>query len=232
MHVTARAADHQAGVNARTLPQGLIGVFLQRMRASPSNAFVGGDDHPAVGVEDPVAQRIRGKTAEHHRMHGTDASASQHGVGGLGDHGHVDTHPISLFDPPLPQYVGETTNLIVELAVTDVLMVVGLVPFPDQGRGIPPFCQVTIDTVHRHIEPTAAEPACPALVEIRFADLVPGAIPGQEAFRLLGPECFRLLQGAPIHLAIGVGIDQRGLLPRFRHRVKAGLAHRLPPVAA
>jgi hypothetical protein len=39
---------------------------------------------------------MRRKTAKHHRVDSTNAHTGQHGKGCLGDHGHVNQHPVAL----------------------------------------------------------------------------------------------------------------------------------------
>ena len=61
-HIVAGAAHHDAGVGVRAPLQGRVGVLLQRHVAPAARALVRGDHHPAVGVEDAVAQRVRART--------------------------------------------------------------------------------------------------------------------------------------------------------------------------
>ena len=49
------------------------------------------------------------------RVDGADARAGQHGVGQLGDHGHVDADPVALAHAVGLQHVGHPGDLVLEL---------------------------------------------------------------------------------------------------------------------
>ncbi len=103
-------------------------------------------------------QRIRREAAEHHRMHGADAGAGQHGEHRLGDHRHVDGHPVALDDAQLLQHVGEAADAIMKLAVGDLQIEVGLVAFPDDRDLIAALLQMTVNAVGGDVQRAVLEP--------------------------------------------------------------------------
>ena len=67
-----------------------------------------GHDDGRLGVVDPHGEFIRGEPAEHHRVDGAEAGASEHRDHRLGDHRHIDDHAIALRHPQATQCSGET----------------------------------------------------------------------------------------------------------------------------
>ena len=64
-------------------------------------------DHPRLRVLDPHRQLVRREPAEHDRVHGAEPGAGQHGDHGLGNHRHVDDHPVALADAEARKRPGE-----------------------------------------------------------------------------------------------------------------------------
>ncbi|MEY3521987.1 MAG: Acetyl-coenzyme synthetase, partial [Pseudomonadota bacterium] len=60
---------------------------------------IGADHQLWRGVFNPRRQSMGGEPAKHHRMDGANAHASQHGKRGLGNHRHVNQHPVALAYP-------------------------------------------------------------------------------------------------------------------------------------
>ena len=52
-------------------------------------------------------------------MHGADARAGQHGIGGLRNHGQVDRNRVTLSYPMAPEHIGEPADMHVQLRVAD-----------------------------------------------------------------------------------------------------------------
>ena len=63
------------------------------------------------GIVDPGGQLRRGEPAEHHRVHRADPGAGEHGDDRLGDHRHVDHHPVAGAVTQAPQHAGEPRDL-------------------------------------------------------------------------------------------------------------------------
>ena len=85
-------------------------LAFERNDLAAAHAFIGGDDKLGLAILDAVGEAIRRKAAEHHGMDGADARAGQHGVGGLGDHRHVDGDAVALLDAVLLQHIGEAAD--------------------------------------------------------------------------------------------------------------------------
>ena len=75
------------------------------------------DDGFRGGIVDPLCQLGRGKAAEHHRMHGAKARASEHRHDCLGNHRHVDDDPVARRDTQLLQHAGKARRGILQLGI-------------------------------------------------------------------------------------------------------------------
>ena len=204
--------DNHDMVDTRALRHGDVDVAFQRDGLAAAPAPVSRHHHPGLGVEDPVAQRIGREPAEHHRVHRPDPGAGQHRHGQLGDHRHVDRHPIASDDSQAAQDVGEPGHLDEELCVADGPRVARL-PFPVVGdlvasaRG-----HMAVQAVVRDVERPAIEPAGERQVPFQYG--VPGAEP-VEGSGLLRPE----LRPEPGGFLVDAGIaDHRTCLERRRRR--------------
>jgi len=150
--VIAGALYHQAGVYIGAGLQRLVGVDLERYRASTAHALVGSDHGLAVGIEDTILQRFGREAAEHNGVNRADAGTGEHGVGRLGNHRHVDADPVAFLYAARLQHVSQLTDLFLQLAIGDVLAVGGIIPLPDQRGLVGALRQVTVDTVVADIE--------------------------------------------------------------------------------
>src|SRR5690606_23721930 len=79
LDVGAGALDHDDLLHTGgfRVGQRVVDVGLQRHLATATQAFVGGDHHLGLAVDDAAGQRFRRETAEDHGMDGTDAGAGQ-----------------------------------------------------------------------------------------------------------------------------------------------------------
>ena len=94
----ADPAGHDHVLHARCLGDRGIDIRLERRRRAAPPAAVRSDHHPGLSVEDPVPQRVGREPSEHHRVNRSDPSAGLHGHHQLGDHRHVDGHPVAASD--------------------------------------------------------------------------------------------------------------------------------------
>jgi hypothetical protein len=78
--------------------QRLVDIGLEADMLAAANRLVGRDDRLAVGIQYPVLDGLRGKAAKHHRVHGADAGAGQHGVDRFRNHRHVDADTVAFAD--------------------------------------------------------------------------------------------------------------------------------------
>ncbi|MNE62993.1 hypothetical protein D3C80_1583150 [compost metagenome] len=92
-------------------------------------------------------------------MDGADAGAGEHGERGLGNHWHVDAHPVAFLHTARFHCIGQAADLTVQFAVGDGLGVLGIVAFPQQGRLLAALGQVTVDAVVADVELRTVEPA-------------------------------------------------------------------------
>ncbi len=169
-----------------------IGVVLEGHVLAAANALVGGDDHAAVGVQDPVFQRLGRKAPEYDRMHGSDARAGEHCDYRLGNHGHVDANAIALLDAAALQGIGQAADLLVQLAVGEFLVDRRIVSFPDDGDLVAPRIQMPVQAVVGDVELSAFKPADVPASEIPVQHRVPPLVPADELLGLFGPESFRV----------------------------------------
>ena len=138
-------------------------------------------------------------------MGGADPSAGQHGHRQLGDHGHVDRHPVALAHAQLAEGVGHPARFFQELAVGDRALVARLA-LPVVGDPVAqPVGHVAVEAIHADVQLPAHEPLRergPGPVEDRCPRLHP-----VKTVRLLGPEGLESL------VARGPRVD--GRVPRI-----------------
>ena len=157
-HGRAGAAHDQHLLVALALLERFVGVLLQGDGTAAANALVRRDDELGVGIDDAAGEAVGREAAEHHRVHRADARARQHGVGRLGDHRQVDGDAVALLDAVGLEHVGELAHALVELAVGDLLVVGGVVAFPDDGDLVAARLQVPVDAVGGDVERAVLEP--------------------------------------------------------------------------
>ncbi|MNC41636.1 hypothetical protein D3C75_904100 [compost metagenome] len=190
-----------------------------------AHAGIGGDHQAAVGVEDAVAQGIRGEAAEYHRVHGADACAGEHGTGGFGDHRHVDAHPVALVHAQLLERIGQAADLLVQLAVAEVPGLGGIVALPDDRGLFAAPGQVAVEAVVGDVQLAALEPTGLPLAQVAMVHAAPGFEPVEEQARLFGPEQLRLLDGLPVQPLVVVGMHGGMPVGGCRDRVGTDLEH-------
>ncbi len=155
-HVGAGAGDDDDGGYVALLERG-VDVALQWDGLAAAHALVGGDHRAGVAIGDPAGQALGREAAEHHRMDGADACAGEHRRRRLGDHRHIDHHPVAAPDSPLLQQIGETAGLFVKLAVGDGATVAGLVGLENQRGAIAMLGEVPVEAIDRQVEPPVGD---------------------------------------------------------------------------
>ena len=83
------------------------------------DAAARGQNDLRLGVVDAGRELLGGKAAEHHRMNGADARAGEHGDDRLGNHRHVDQHPVARGDSEIVEHGGERRRLVEQFAIGD-----------------------------------------------------------------------------------------------------------------
>ena len=206
--------------------QRLVGVPLQRNVAPAARTLVGRHHHPAVRIEDAVAQRIGRETPEHHRVHRTDARAPKHRHHRLGHHRHVHAHTVALLHSLRLQHVGEPAHLRVQLTVRDATRLPRRIPLPYNRRPVTSLGQVTVQAVVRDVHPRSLEPAdAHVAFERPVAHPVPLPEPVDVRLGHLGPETLRVRQRTLVHRPVRRIVNQRALGRLRQHLVHLRLRH-------
>ena len=209
--------EHRADV--RTVGERPVGIVLQRDPLAAPQALVGGDDGAAVGVENAVLERLRGEAAEHHGVRRADPGARQHGVGGLGNHGHVDAYPVSLADAVASEGVGEPAHGFVQVAVCDGQVLGRVVSLPDDRRLVGPRRQMAVDAVGARVQGRPLEPSHVAARQIPLRHDAPSRQPVEPLAGFPRPECVRVLYRSTIEILIGGLVEVRPALQGLRDGV-------------
>jgi hypothetical protein len=212
----------------------LVDDLLERDLLAAAQALVGGDHDLAVGVEDAVRQRLGAEAAEDDECTAPMRAQASIAYGGSRDHRHVDADAVALCDAVREQHVGHPADLVLELAVADVLVFAGLVLGPDDRRpGRRASSQVPVDAVVASIDTAAEEPREVDVVVIVVEDVVPGAEPGEQLFGVLRPERLRVVQREtvePLILLERLDVRVLGNLGMcFVDVLGGGLGHRARP---
>ena len=220
LHLIAAATDDDHLLDGRgqglaggvTNDQCIIDILLERNDCSPAETAVRRDHQLGPAVLDAVSHRLSAEAAEHDAVHCTDARASQHGNGGLGDHRQVNDHPVALAHAIALEDIGEAAHLPVQLAIGQHAFLAGIAiggrfAFPNErrlvgGGGAEPL----VEAVGRHIELPAHEPLREGHLPLQH--LFEGLHPHQLSFGLFFPEPLRILHRfGPEFLVLGHRAD-------------------------
>ncbi len=147
--------------------------------------------------------------------------AGEHGVSRFWNHGKVDRHAITLFDPARLQHVGEAADLLGKLSIGDVFGFRRIVALPDDRRLVGSLGQMPVDAVHRDIGDAIFEPFDRDMVRIE------GHVPNfaerlhpLNALAVFRPEAFGVSHRACIHLLIAGVVDIGALGPLGRYVIE------------
>ncbi len=83
------------------------------------DAAARGQNDLRLGVVDAGRELPGGEAAEHHRMHGADPRAGEHGDDRLRNHRHIDQHPVARRDPEVVERRGKRRRLVEQFAIGD-----------------------------------------------------------------------------------------------------------------
>ena len=230
----AGTPQHEHGLDARAaLGEGCVGSGLELDHLTATPAAVGGDHAARAGVLDPVFQRDRGETAEHHRVDRADARTGLHRDHRFGHQRQIDHHTVTAADAARLERIGEAADLGMKFAVAQATDVARLALEEDRSA-MPMFREVHIEAVVRDVQRTIGEPA--VIGRRRLIDrLGEQALPGDLRARELRPEPERIGCGAPVQLGEifslqGCGRGERGgrreeaLLDQHRRDIGLGAA--------
>ena len=149
------------------------------------------------GVVDAHGQLRRRETAEHHRVHGPQPGAGEHGDERLGDHRHVDHHPVALGHALGGQSARETGHFVAQLGVGERLQGLGDRAVVDHGRlAAAPAVHVQVEGVVAGVHLTAGEPPVKRLARV-VQDFVPFFVP-VAIFGDLSPEAGGVLDRSAV----------------------------------
>ena len=206
VHRPAGTPHHQRGDIAPGNLDGAVGVGLERDRLAPAQAFIGGDQKITLAPDNALAQRLGREPAEDDRVHRPDPRAGKHGIGRLGDHGHIEGHPVTLVHAHLAQAVGQPVHVPGQRAVGDFSGFVRVIALEDDGNIIGALGQVPVDGVDAQVQRTVFEPAdlhvgAAARAVVHVPDLGEGRHPVQ-ALGLLGPEGLVVIQRSAVERGV------------------------------
>ena len=206
-----------------------VDIGLERHLPAAAKTFVRGDHDLGFGVGDAAGEGVGREAAEHHRMDGADARASEHRVSRLGNHRQIDGDAIALPDAAAFQHVGETAHPIRKLGIGDVLRLRGIVALPDDRGLARALGQMPIDAIVRDIGDAVLEPLDRDIVGVEGRVLDPGiGLEPVDALAVLGPEAFRIADRSLVHLLILGRVDKGALRP-FGRNVINFVGHGAPP---
>ena len=165
-------------------------------------------------------------------MDRADARAGEHGVGRLRNHRQVDGDAIALLDIAVAQHVGHAADLIVQLAIGDLLRVLGVVAFPDDGDLVAALGEMAVDAVIGRVGGAVLEPLDRHVMRIERGVLDLGErLEPVNALGLSGPEAVGIGERTVVHGAVLGAVDERALGPvrgNFVHLVRHFLLHAAP----
>lgn len=171
-----------------------VDVGLERGTTAATHAFVGGDHHLGLAIDDAAGQRFRGEATEHHRVDRTNTGTGQHGHHGLGDHRHVDGDHVTTVHVLATQGVGELADLLVQFTVSDVAVFGRVVAFPDDGQLITALFEVAVQAVGGNVQSAVGEPFDIDVVVVKGGLLDLGErFDPVDTLGLLAPEAVRLI---------------------------------------
>jgi len=181
------------------------GIFL-----AGADAFVGADDDFGRSVFDAGGQRVRGKTAKHHRVNGPDTGAGQHGDHGFGDHRHIDSHHVAAMHILAAQRVSELADFFVQFTVSDGAAFGRVVAFPDDRRLITTLGEVTVQAVVGNVKGAIGKPLDVDMVIVEGGLLHRGErLDPVKALGLLTPETIGVDHRLLVHGLVGRLVGQR-----------------------
>ena len=213
--------DHKALHPVIAVHQRLIGVGLQRGFLAATRGKIGRDHQLGFRVIDPVGQSVGRKAREHDRMNGPNPGASQHRIGGLGDHRQIDHHAVAALYAMRLQHIGHAAGVFQKLGIGDVQGGRGrAVRLPDDRGLVGARHHVTVNAIGRHVQRAIFIPLDRHLADVKAGVLDLGVILDPiDALALLGPECRRIRDRGRIHRCVAFSGHMRLRDELFRRRI-------------
>ena len=195
-----------AGQRNRRVEQRLVGDDFAATRTG-----VGADYQRGLGVFDARGQRTRGETAKHYRVNRPDTGAGQHGEHGVGNHGHINQHPVAGAHTQQLHGSGHALHLVVQLGIGVDALGVGFGGDRDQSGLVATGGQMPVDGVVAEVGRTADKPIGKWRIAV-VADGLRRRLPFN-FFGLFGPKGVGLGERAAVKfLVAGHGLSPRGAL--------------------
>lgn len=157
-HLRPGALVHQTVCDVWALLQRLVDDLLGTDDLATALALVGGDDDLGIGVNNTIAERVRGETSKDNRVDGADTRAGEECNQSFGNHGHVESDGVALPHTHLSESVGEFADLSEELAVCYRPALAGLVCLIDDGGLVGVLDRMPVDAVVGGVQATLEEP--------------------------------------------------------------------------
>ncbi len=180
------------------LGQRLVGLHLVIDEVAAAVVAVHRDQHPAARVGDPGAARVAAEAAEDLRVDDAEPGTGEHRHRQLGNHRHVQRHPVTGLEPgEVPQQRRELIHPVIEIAVGDGDRLGRLrLRNPDQGRLVAMGGHVPVHAVVGGVQPAPGKPL-PVRRVTRVQDRVPFLVPAQQV-RVLGEALRETFLGKPV----------------------------------
>ena len=193
--------------------QRIVHVLFQRHHSTAAISTIGGHHDRRSAIDDTILDALCAETTEHHRVHRTDACASQHRDRRLRNHRHVNNHPRPFLRAVAQQHICKPAHLAMELCVGERALFPRRFALPDDGGLVLPRCaEMPVEAVFGDIDFSADEPLCIRAFPLEYVG--PFFLPDE----FLGLACEKLF-----------GLFH-ALLPHrlvLRHRADAGLFGKL-----
>ena len=144
------------------------------------------------GIIDANGQFMRCKPTKHNRVDGAEPRSCKHCNDGLGNHGHVDDHPITFRDAEQRESTGALRNAYSEFAECEGLDRLRYRTVINQRYPVAvAICDVPVDGVIARIDFRAGEPSVERLIRV-VEDLLPLLVP-MDFFSCFGPKTYWII---------------------------------------
>mmetsp|Transcript_45400 Transcript_45400/g.112777 ORF Transcript_45400/g.112777 Transcript_45400/m.112777 type:complete len:407 (+) Transcript_45400:1071-2291(+) len=143
--------------------EGLVHDVLEGDDLAATDALVSSYHDFAVCVDESVSKIGCREAGKHDAVDGAQPRTREHGVDGLGDHGHVNADGVVTTHPESFEHVSEFADPVEEGLVGDGLCVLGVVPLPNDGDALGSHLCPAVHTVVAYVEFSVDEPAHVAL---------------------------------------------------------------------
>jgi hypothetical protein len=226
--------------------RGALGQRLvhDRLQANLAAAAIRGvlrNDRRTLRIVDAIDQRLRGESAEDHRVHRANARTREQRDRQLGTHAHVDGDAVALLHAErLLQHIREGLDLRMQLAVGEPPNLAGLALPQQRDLILARAERMPVHAVVREVQLAVDEPLRPR--PLAHQHLAPRREPVQFAGRL-APETLGIFDAAPVErlvllqsLYMGLGHELRrgsedAILAQTRFQIRTLFhhAHPVPP---